>query len=297
MIYDQTVVLKNGKTCRIRSAVPEDGAAVRENFIATHGETEFLTSYPDECGFSVEEEAEYLKRKAESASEAEILALVDGKVVGTAGVDGIGHAYKLRHRASFGISVLREYWGIGIGGALLRACVDCAEKAGYSQLELEVVADNVRAIGLYKKAGFIEYGRNPMGFHSRNGGYQTVVAMRLPLDSPQETEQTVKRHQIFVGFNDAETKRQEFTSERIGKLLENVCRGYRVGFSISDLRGGYFHEDRYFVTENSACITLIGAEDALAEAVAKDLSAFLNQESVMVLTDTVNCRFLSDQLA
>ena len=92
----------------------------------------------------------------------------------TAGVDAVGTRDKLRHRAEFGISVLRAYWGLGLGRALTEACIQCAKEAGYEQLELTVVAENERAIALYRKAGFVEFGRNPRGFRSRTSGYQEM---------------------------------------------------------------------------------------------------------------------------
>lgn len=70
---------------------------------------------------------------------------------------------------------------MGIGKALTEACIECAKEAGYVQLELEVVAENTRANSLYKKEGFVEYGRNPKGFHSRISGFQEVVHMLLEL--------------------------------------------------------------------------------------------------------------------
>ena len=105
----------------------------------------------------------------------------DGKVVGTAGITAVGDNYKVKHRAEFGISILENYWGLGIGRALTEACIECARKAGYIQLELDVVADNKRAITLYKRAGFQEYGRNPKGFQSRLTGFQELVLMGLEL--------------------------------------------------------------------------------------------------------------------
>ena len=66
---------------------------------------------------------------------------------------------------------------------MTEACIKCAREAGYVQLELSVVAENTRAISLYKKAGFVEYGRNPKGFNSRNSGFQEVVYMLLELQS------------------------------------------------------------------------------------------------------------------
>ena len=80
-----------------------------------------------------------------------------------------------------GISVLKEYWSLGLGKALSKACIQCAKEAGYTQLELNVVAENDAAIALYKSLGFVEYGRNPKGFNSRVSGYQELVYMLLEL--------------------------------------------------------------------------------------------------------------------
>ena len=88
---------------------------------------------------------------------------------------------KVAHRARCGISILKEYWGMGIGRVLIEASIDCARQAGYTQLELEAVADNERAVSLYRRAGFEEYGRNPRGYRSPSAGYQELVYMRLEL--------------------------------------------------------------------------------------------------------------------
>ena len=95
--------------------------------------------------------------------------------------EAVGTKYKVRHRAELGISVAKEFWGLGIGRALMDACIECARQAGYVQLELDVVSENSRAISMYEKAGFEEYGRNPKGFNSRITGFQEIVYMRLEL--------------------------------------------------------------------------------------------------------------------
>lgn len=182
MKYEQQITLKNGKTAILRSAVEADGKAVLENFISTHEETDYLLPYADEISIGVKDEEEFLKRKSESENEIQIIAVVDGVVVGNAGITSLGTRHKVHHRAEFGISILKEFWGLGIGKALTNACISCAKEAGYEQLELEVVAENTSAVALYKKAGFVEFGRNPKGFKSRISGYQELVSMRLELD-------------------------------------------------------------------------------------------------------------------
>ena len=46
-------------------------------------------------------------------------------------------------------------------------------------MELEVVSDNKRAVSLYKSVGFLEMGRNPLGFNSDINGIQEIIMMRL----------------------------------------------------------------------------------------------------------------------
>ena len=181
MKYNKSIILKNNKEAVIRNGDTPDGSEVFEVFNQTHAETDYLLSYPDENSFDADEEAEFLKEKTDSPNEIELVALIDGKIAGTAGIEAVGAKDKVKHRAEFGISILKEYWGLGLGRALTEACVSCAREAGYSQLELNVVAENERAVSMYKSLGFREFGRDPMGFNSRISGYQELLYMRLEL--------------------------------------------------------------------------------------------------------------------
>ena len=182
MKYNRTVFLKDGRTCILRNGTEQDAEGVLATFFRTHEETDFLTTYPDETPFTVDDERTFLKEKTENGRAIEMVAEVDGIIVGAAGIDLIRAADKTKHRASFGISIDRAWWGLGIGKALTNACIECARNAGYLQLELEAVADNERALALYRSAGFAEYGRNPRGFRTRAGDWQELVLMRLELD-------------------------------------------------------------------------------------------------------------------
>ena len=181
MKYNKIISLKDGRECCLRNGTENDAQEVLDVFNLTHAETDYLLTYPDENSFTVEQEGAFLKAKTESSNEIEIIAVVDGKFAGTAGIDAVGNKYKIKHRAEFGIGIAKEFWGLGIGRALTEACIECAKEAGYAQLELSVVADNERAIALYEKEGFVEYGRNPRGFLSRTSGFQELVYMLLAL--------------------------------------------------------------------------------------------------------------------
>lgn len=181
MTYYQEIILKNGKTAILRNGTDGDGEAALENFNLTHAETDDLLSYPDETSLTAPEESGFLAEKTASENEIEIVALVDGQIVGMAGIEAIGNKCKVRHRAEFGIAIGKAYWGLGLGKAMTEACIACAKRAGYTQLELNVVSGNQNAIDLYRKCGFVEYGRNPRGFRLRTGGYQELVYMRREL--------------------------------------------------------------------------------------------------------------------
>ena len=183
MKYQKSICLKDGRTCVLRNATGADAEAVLDNFIRNHAQTDYLTTYPDEVTFTVEQEAKYLQMKADSPNGVELVAEVDSRIVGQAGIEALGRTDKVKHRADFGISIDEAYWGLGIGRALTRACIELAKQAGYLQLELQAVADNAHALVLYESEGFREYGRNPRGFRSRFTGWQTLVLMRLELDS------------------------------------------------------------------------------------------------------------------
>lgn len=181
MKYYKIVKLKDGRDCVLRNGEERDGQAALANFILTHEQTDYLLTYPDETTMTADEESQFLQNKTESDREIEIIAEVDGAAAGLAGIEAVGSRDKIRHRAEFGISIDRRYWNLGIGTALMSACIECAKTAGYEQIELNVVAENETAIRMYRKAGFVEYGRNPRGFKSRQTGYQETVYMRKEL--------------------------------------------------------------------------------------------------------------------
>jgi RimJ/RimL family protein N-acetyltransferase len=62
------------------------------------------------------------------------------------------------HRGTLGMGLLPEWRGRGVGRRLLEATLAQARRSGFKRIELDVHADNPRAIALYEKAGFVQEG-------------------------------------------------------------------------------------------------------------------------------------------
>ena len=61
---------------------------------------------------------------------------------------------RLKHIGVLGITILKDYWGIGIGKSLILSAIEKGKKSGLTRIELLTRVDNEKAISLYKKLGF-----------------------------------------------------------------------------------------------------------------------------------------------
>lgn len=81
----------------------------------------------------------------------------------------------LRHRAQFGIGLRREWRGQGLGQRLGEAVIRAARRQGrIARIDLEVRADNLPALRLYERLGFVLEGRRAMGLCHRGVFFETV---------------------------------------------------------------------------------------------------------------------------
>lgn len=181
MQFEKTVTLKNGQPCLLRTLTGEDAKITLDVFLRTHEQTDYMLTYADESVFTEEGEREFLQKYADSDNGVEMGAFIDGVLVGTGGFECVADHDKTRHRAECGLGIDRAYWGNGVGREILTACIELAKQAGFLQLELDAVAENERAIALYTRLGFCEYGRNPKGMRRRDGSFQELILMRLEL--------------------------------------------------------------------------------------------------------------------
>lgn len=118
------------------------------------------------------------KQRVESIPEhvTSLVAEYEGEVAGNLGLTAQTRARR-RHVASVGMVVGDDFAGRGVGTALLEAAIDITENwLNITRLELTVYVDNERAIGLYKKCGFVIEGE-AQGFAFRNGSFVNAYYM------------------------------------------------------------------------------------------------------------------------
>jgi RimJ/RimL family protein N-acetyltransferase len=122
-------------------------------------------------------EARFDRRAAEpEAGIVRFVIEVDGDIVGECLLYGIDDYSRL---SNLGISLRQDRWGKGVGQDAVRTLVRYAfDYLNLRKVSLEALADDPRAVGAYRKAGFAEEGR--FRAHTWHGGrYADVVRMAV----------------------------------------------------------------------------------------------------------------------
>jgi RimJ/RimL family protein N-acetyltransferase len=85
------------------------------------------------------------------------VALANGEVVGWCDIRR--HPFPAHsHRGTLGLGVVPDYRGYGIGPRLMDQTLKQAAASGFVRIEFNVRADNLRAMQLYEKFGFVREG-------------------------------------------------------------------------------------------------------------------------------------------
>ena len=162
-----------------RQAMPQDSAALLIHLKTVGAETDNLTFGKEGFQISPEREARFINRFIKNGDEIMLVA-TDGELIVANGVIERERIPRLSHRARLTLTVLRDYWGRGIGTALMEQMLDFCRESGAKLVYLECRADNERAVGLYKKFGF-EISGELKRYFKINGEYHNALVMELLL--------------------------------------------------------------------------------------------------------------------
>ncbi|QOR68087.1 GNAT family N-acetyltransferase [Cytobacillus suaedae] len=163
----------------IRSAKDSDAEQLSEVRLQIDGETENMDrekgeAYIDEGGFKG-----IIKVDTDHLHNLFLVAEVDGRIVGFSRCDG-DTLKRTSHKVEFGVCVLKEFWGHGIGKSLLKESICWADYNGLKKITLNVLETNEKAIKLYEKYGFeIEGVLRRDKLLSDGNYYNTIIMGRI----------------------------------------------------------------------------------------------------------------------
>lgn len=173
--------LSDGRVLTLRPPTLEDAAMLVEYPKRVGAETDFL--YCDEngiAGLTLEGERDYIQTTLDMPCTKMFLGFVDGELVSVSDIRALGRP-RIAHNGELAISVVRDFWRLGVGSILMREMIDFARGTGtLENLCLSARADNARAIALYTRFGFRPCGRYARRICVR-GEYFDELLMELKL--------------------------------------------------------------------------------------------------------------------
>lgn len=176
MQLESEKVNTKGLNWLLRSAWESDARSLSALRVLIDAETENLAREPGEALLSEEEFKQMIKADIQAEKNIFLVVEVEGQLVGFARCVQLP-LKRFNHQCDFGICILKDYCGYGIGNELLKTIVSWSETNGIEKISLNVIEDNLGAIHLYKRHGFVEEGLLIKDRKHNDGSYHNTVLM------------------------------------------------------------------------------------------------------------------------
>ncbi|PGM67479.1 GNAT family N-acetyltransferase [Bacillus cereus] len=172
----------NGLVYTIRSAAETDADQLSKLRVQIDGETENMDreggeGFIDMVGFQ-----QIIKTDTEKPRNLFLIVEVHNRIVGFSRCEG-SDLKRFSHKVEFGVCILKEFWGYGIGKNLLLQSINWADENEVKKISLQVLETNKKAIQLYKKVGFEVEGVLKNDKRLSDGNYYNTVVMGRLTDS------------------------------------------------------------------------------------------------------------------
>jgi RimJ/RimL family protein N-acetyltransferase len=167
--------LKDKRILEIKEAEPNEAAEILEYLKKVGSESTNLTIDDKGVGLTIEQEKTFLEKSKVSFNNMSVVARVDKVIVSVAGIHGNSRD-KISHNVELGISVLKDYWNLGIATHVMNHLINyCRFTKGIENIYLEVREDNKVAIKLYNNLGFKKVGQQTNMFKIDNKYYDSII--------------------------------------------------------------------------------------------------------------------------
>jgi RimJ/RimL family protein N-acetyltransferase len=176
-IDSKTCHLKDGTEVILRTGVENDAPSLLLTLSTYIAENEGMVWEPDEYRKSEKEIGEWIRGMLENPREILILATLEGEIIGNIDFHA-GARKRIAHVGELGMGMLPAFRSRGLGSLLLNRLMQWVERVPeLEKINLNVIATNERAIGLYKKFGFQEEGRRLRELKYSHGSYADSILM------------------------------------------------------------------------------------------------------------------------
>jgi RimJ/RimL family protein N-acetyltransferase len=175
MEYIDTFISKSGKEIKFRYPTIDDAEILKNYINKISLEKTFILMQGVQK--TLRDEIKWIQNFLKTPNKTVIiLAFVDKKLVGVSDISLKDEAKK--HIGSFGITITKKFRGQGIGEKLMDLVISESIKniKDLKIIELEVFGQNKTAQNLYRKLGFIEYGKLPKSL-KRRGQFDDAIYM------------------------------------------------------------------------------------------------------------------------
>lgn len=183
----RTITLRDGRSALVRSALPEDALPLWEVNRAVTAAGVGVTRRPDELDKPESKVIEDFKEWTDGVHSGRggtmAVVLVEGVHAGS-GVVRRHTPSRMRHWGHIGLGIAPEFQGLGLGRAVMQRLIDWAVSGpgkGVMRLDLNVFADNAKAIALYHSLGFVVEGERRAAIRYEDGRVVSDLCMALLL--------------------------------------------------------------------------------------------------------------------
>lgn len=241
------VELRDGRRALIRSAVPDDAAAIiRYMNTALPGFTEFVLTGPDEFDMDEQDERAWIERQASKPGSLALLAVAGDAVVAMMNCSARTGRRRIAHVGEIGMSIARPWWGVGLGTRMMAALIDWAEAHPLlGLLELGVYADNERALRLYRGCGFVQAGTIPRRTRFDDGSTRDDITMYRRVDGTLSGTPDPEGFRADLGGGAVMRQVSYGDAEKLWPIYDRNRERLRPWFrwapsvrSVGDVRGG-----------------------------------------------------------
>jgi RimJ/RimL family protein N-acetyltransferase len=178
------VNLKDGTSVILRSPGESDAPLFIEYCKHIFSNSDYVITEPDEYHADLSKQKEWIKNFEGKQGSISIIAEYDGKIIGNIDFNNKSHRRRIKHRGDFGMGVIKDFRGKGIGKLLISELIGWARLPNnpVEKIELMVMSENEPAIHLYKSLGFQEEGRVTKEIKMPDGRYIDGISMGLWLE-------------------------------------------------------------------------------------------------------------------